>query len=761
MPRLWALKYINVLSRWAISGPVGVAGPSKNVRNRLQETCDNLFSYSMRANRFLFLVGTVAGLGLSGLPAVEPAPETPKRPVSTKYQDVTIEDPYQWLEEDNNPQVKSWSDAQNQRTRQYLDKLPDRAAIEKQLTEWYAKTSPSYSSVVSRPGILFAMKFQPPKQQQLLVTLASADDLKSEKVVLDPNALDAKGTTAIDWFVPSLDGKYVAVSLSKGGSEDGTLHFYETATGKALPDTIAHVQYPTAGGSAAWNGDGTGVYYTRFPRKGERPDSDLNFYQQIYFHKLGTPDTEDTYSIGKEFPRIAEITLEASRDGKYILATVANGDGGDFAHYLLGPDRTWKQITQFSDEIKIARLGRDDALYLISRAGAPRGKILRLPLGVPELKNAAEIVPAGEAVIERIVPSTDALYVGDLLGGPSQIRRFDLNGKSATIIPTPQISAVQEMLALEDGSLLFRDVSYTEPAAWFRCLNGKTEPAKTALRSTSPVSFADIEVRREFATSKDGTKIPLNIIFRKGMRCDGQNPTLLYGYGGYGISMSPNFDFTRRLWFDRGGVYVVANIRGGGEFGEEWHKAGNLTKKQNVFDDFAAAAEYLIKENYTRPEKLAIQGGSNGGLLMGAMITQHADLFRAVVSSVGIYDMLRVELAPNGAFNVTEFGTVKDPEQFKALYAYSPYHHVVDGTKYPSILMMTGVNDGRVAPYHSRKMTARLDEANKSENPVLLRTSSSAGHGIGTALRERIKQLADIYAFLFAQLGVTREMTKR
>src|SRR5438874_3642096 len=714
----------------------------------------------MRANRLLFVAGLVGGLALSDLPAADSAPETPKKPVSTTYQGVTVDDPYQWLEKDDEPEVKAWSDAQNQRTRQYLDKLPDRAAIEKQLTEWYAKTSPSYFSLVSRPGILFAMKFQPPKQQPLLVTLASADDLKSERVVLDPNVLDAKGTTAIDWFVPSLDGKRVAVSLSKGGSEDGTLRFYETATGKALPDTIAHVQYPTAGGSAAWNADGTGVYYTRFPRKGERPDADLNFYQHVYFHKIGTPDSEDTYSIGKDFPRIAEIALEAARDGKYVLATVANGDGGDFAHYLLAPDGTWKQITQFSDEIKIARLGRDNALYLVSRAGAPRGKILRLPLDVPELKNAAEIIAAGDAVIEHIAPGSDALFVGDLLGGPSQIRRFDLNGKNETAIPIPQISAVQEMLALEDGSLLLRDIIYTEPATGFNYPTQTTDPVKTALRSTSPVSFADIEVRREFATSKDGTKIPLNILYRKGMKRDGNNPTLLYAYGGYGISMSPSFDFTRRLWFDRGGVYVVANIRGGGEFGEEWHKAGNLTKKQNVFDDFAAADEYLIKEKYTRPEKLAIQGGSNGGLLMGAMITQHPDLFRAVVSSVGIYDMLRVELAPNGAFNVTEFGTVKDPEQFKALNAYSPYHHVVDGTKYPSVLMMTGANDGRVAPYHSRKMTARLLAANKSENRILLRTSSSAGHGTGTALSKRPKQLADTYAFLFAQLGITEELTK-
>src|SRR5438105_11484844 len=563
----------------------------------------------MKANRLLFLIGALTGLTLSSLPAVESTPQTAKKPVSNEYAGTMVDDPYQWLEKDDDPEVKAWSNAQNQRTRQYLDKLPDRASIERQLTEWYAKTSPSYFSLISRPGILFAMKFQPPKQQPLLVTLTSADDLQSEKVVLDPNVLDAKGTTAIDWFVPSLDGKHVAVSLSKGGSEDGTLYFYETATGKALPDTIAHVQYPTAGGSAAWNADGSGAYYTRFPRKGERPDADLNFYQQIYLHKLGTADTEDTYSLGKDFPRIAEIKLEAARDGKFILATVANGDGGDFAHYLLGPDGSWKQITRFADQIKAARLGRDNALYLLSRADAPRGKILRLPLDNSELANATVIVPPSNAVIQFMEPMASALYVGDLLGGPSQIRRFGLDGKNETLIPIPKISAVSEMESLEDNSLLFRDASYTEPAAWFKVASGKIEPVKTALVNTSPVSFADIEVTREFATSKGDTEVPLNIVRRKGTKPDGNNPTLLYGYGGYGISMTPNFDFTRRLWFDRGGVYVVANIRGGGEFGEDWHKAGNLTKKQNVFDDFAAAAEYLIKQKWTRPEKLALLGG--------------------------------------------------------------------------------------------------------------------------------------------------------
>src|SRR5256714_949970 len=277
----------------------------------------------MRIRLSLVSAGVVCTMALLNLSGAGPLPQTPKKPVTDEYQGVKVEDNYQWLEQDDDPAVKAWSDRQSRRTRQYLDKLPDRAAIEKQLTDWFAKTSPSYSGLISRPGILFALKFQPPKQQQMLVTLASAENLKSEKMVLDPNKLDPSGKTAIDWFAPSHDGKYVAMSISQGGSEDGMLHIYETSTGKALKDSIEHVQYPTAGGSAAWNADGTGIYYTRFPRKGDRPEADLNFYQQVYFHKIGTADSGDTYSIGKDFPRIAEIKLEASHDGKYILATVA------------------------------------------------------------------------------------------------------------------------------------------------------------------------------------------------------------------------------------------------------------------------------------------------------------------------------------------------------------------------------------------------------------------------------------------------------
>ena len=683
-------------------------------------------------------------------------PPTERKPVTDEYHGVKVVDEYRWLEEAGSPAVKAWTDAQNKHSRTWLDGRADRAGIAAKLTALYAKDTPSHSGLVARPGMLFALKFQPPKQQRLLVTLTSADELASEKVVLDPNEIAPRGQVAMDWFVPSPDGKLIAVCLSENGSEEGTLHFYRTDNGEHLPDRIARVQYPTGGGSAAWTRDSTGVFYTRYPHKGEKPEDDLNFYQQIYFHKLGAPATSDEYSAGRDFPRIAEIELETSEDGRLLLASVANGDGGEFAHYMreTRDGGAWRQITRHEDGVKEIVFSHDGAaLYLRSVKDAPRGKVLRLsPTG--RLADAVTVVPESDAVIEGITPTAQHLFISDLLGGPSRVRQFSLDGKDARVLPLPEASGVGGLMEA-GGRIVFRQTSFVAPATWMSYDPAEGSIKKTALFNTSPVDFSDIEAVREFAVSKDGTKVPVNILRRKGTKLDGSNPALLYAYGGYGHSMRPMFDFENRLWFDRGGIYVVANIRGGGEFGEEWHLAGNLTKKQNVFDDFAACAQHLTERGYTRPEKLAVEGGSNGGLLMGAFLTQHPGLARAVVAHVGLYDMLRVELDANGAFNVTEFGSVKDPAQFRALHAYSPYHSVKDGTKYPAVFLLAGETDGRVNPAHSRRMTARLQAATASENPILVRLSADSGHGMGTGLSEKIAQQADVFAFLFDQLGMS------
>ncbi len=560
----------------------------------------------------------------------------------------------------------------------------------------------------------------------------------------------------MDWFVPSPDGKMIAVCLSENGSEDGTLHFYRTDNGEHLPDRIARVQYPTGGGSAAWTPDGSAVFYTRYPHQGEKPEADLNFFQQIYYHKLGAPTSSDEYSAGRDFPRIAEIELHTSDDGRWLLASVANGDGGEFAHYVRETKNgaAWRQITRHEDGIKEVTFSHDGAnFYLRSVKDAPRGKVLRFAIE-DTLADAEVIVPEGDAVIESITTTARFLFVSDMIGGPSRIRQFDLHGKNEREVPLPAASGVGGLIVAGDH-ILFRQTSFVAPAAWMLYDPADASVKKTALFNTSPVDYSDIEAVREFAISKDGTKVPVNIMRRKGTKLDGSNPTLLYAYGGYGLCMRPVFNFEHRLWFDRGGIYVVANIRGGGEYGEEWHLAGNLTKKQNVFHDFAACAEHLIKQGYTRSDKLAVEGGSNGGLLMGAFLTQHPELARAVVAHVGLYDMLRVELDPNGAINVTEFGTVKDPAQFRALHAYSPFHNVRDGTAYPAVFFLAGETDGRVNPAHSRRMTARLQAATSSTNPILARFSSASGHGMGTALSEKIAQKADVLAFLFDQLGMS------
>jgi prolyl oligopeptidase len=688
-----------------------------------------------------------------GMGSAQDVPRAPKKPVTEEYHGVKVTEAYRWLEDLDDPAVRKWLEAENTYTRHYLDKIPSRGPIFARLKELYTR-GPRYSSVTARGGLLFAMKDQPPKNQPMLIVMRSADDPTSERVVIDPDAINPEVPTAIDWYAASLDGGLVAVSLSERGSEDGSVHVFEVSTGKQVPDVIPRAQYPTGGGDLAWNKDGTGFYYTRYPQGNERPETDLNFYQQVYFHKLGAPASQDTYVIGKEFPKIAEIALRTTDDGAYLLASVANGDGGEFAHYVMNPEGKWTQVTRFSDKIVAAVLGKDGNLYLLSRKDAPRGKILAVSLARPALAEAKTIVPASDAVIDFFQVSATRLYVVEVTGGPHQVRVLDLAGRAMGTIPTRPISAVGEIEPLPSGEVLYSNESYTEPAAYYRYDPVKGISAKTGLAVTGPADFNDTEVLREFATSKDGTKVPMSIVRRKGTNLDGQNPVLLNGYGGYGMTQAPGFEDWLRLWIEQGGIYVVANIRGGGEYGEEWHLAGNLTKKQNVFDDFVACAQYLIDARYTNLSRLAIEGTSNGGLLMGAVLTQHPELFRAVVSHVGVYDALRTELSDNGEFNVTEFGTVKEPEQFAALYAYSPYHHVKEGEKYPAVLMTGGDTDARVEPMQSRKMTARLQAATTSGLPVLLRTNPNAGHGIGTALEYQISDKADDLAFLFEELGM-------
>jgi len=687
------------------------------------------------------------------------APPTRVEDVVDTYHGTRVEDPYRWLENAADPAVREWTARQSQRTRAYLDGLLVRAKLRPRLEAYISESSPRYYSLKAAGGRIFALYFDPKRQQPMLRTLGPDLDPAKARTVLDPNVLDTTGGTAIDWFVPSPDGKLVAVSLSQGGSEDGTLHVLDAGTGARTGEVIPRVTYPTAGGDVTWAPDGRGFWYTRYPGE-ERPEADRHFYVQVYFHKLGDDPAKDPRVFGDGLPKVAEIQLDYYREAGALLVSVQDGDGGDFAHFVSRGDGRFVQVTGFKDGVDFAAFGPDRALYLVSEKDAPRRQILKLAPGVTELAKAAVIVPQGEDTIPIEFFDEDPLcfaggrmYVRYLAGGPSRLSAFVLDGKPAGDVPLPDVAAVDEIETLGDD-LLYSVETYLAPNRFYRLSGGRSAP--TALVVTSPVKFDDVEVVRTFAASRDGTRVPVNIIRRKGVRLDGSNPTLLYGYGGYGVSMTPRFlGGSRRVWFDAGGVYAIANIRGGGEYGEDWHQQGMLTRKQNVFEDFIAAAELLVNEKYTRPDRLAIQGGSNGGLLMGAVLTQRPELFRAVVAQVGIFDMLRVELDPNGEFNVTEFGTVKNPEQFRALYAYSPYQNVRDGVKYPAVFFSTGENDGRVNPLNSRKMAARLQAATTSGLPIFLVTTGAAGHGQGSPLKVQIDQMADYLAFLFDQLGMT------
>jgi prolyl oligopeptidase len=680
---------------------------------------------------------------MNDLPSVRAA----RIPVTDAFHGVEVTEDYRWLEDASSEETIAWTQAHQHRSRAYFNGIPWRPALRARVEQLKSEKS-SYGHLVSGGSTFFALKAQTPRQQPFLVALTDLDDLTAERVVVDPDVVDPSGETAIDFFVPSPNGAHVAVSLSEHGTEDGTLHVYDVESGKLVDEPIAHVNL--MGGSVAWRHDGSGFWYTRCA-------DPAGFRQQVWFRDLG--DTGDQLDFAGPFAdeRIAENYLSSSPDGRWVMDRVQKGDGGEWQVFLRsqGVDGSWWQVADITDRCTHAVAGTD-ALYLLSFRDAPHGKVLRLPLATGNtVAGAVEIVSPGATVIEDLAVTGDTVWVVDMDGGPQQVRAFDSSGGPLPPVEIPPISSVSSYFSrvstLGTDRIAWSCESFTQPATWWVAARGEA-PRPTALRMTTAVDLSGYEVTREFATSKDSTRVPLNVIAATATARDGTAPALLTAYGGYNISLVPRFNPDLLLWLEQGGIYVVANIRGGGEYGEQWHHAGRLAAKQNCFDDFIACADHLHNSGITSRERLAIMGGSNGGLLMGAVLTQRPDIARAVVAAVPVMDSLRAETTTNGTFNTTEYGSVEDPDLFRALLAYSPYHNVVDGTPYPAVLLTAGQNDTRVDAWHAKKMTARLQQATSSGRPVLLRLEST-GHLAG-ALNQVIDQTTDIHAFLFDQLGL-------
>ena len=667
---------------------------------------------------------------------------------------------YRWLEDARSEQTRSWTLAQDRRTRGYLESLPCYGAVRRRAAEVLTAAPVRYESVRQAGLAYFALKHQPPGQHSFLVLLSDLDDLSDERVLVDPGQIDGSGQVTIDWYEPSPDGSLVAVSVSSHGTRDGTVHVYQATSGERIGAAVPRTTAGTASGSLAWAGDCSGFWCTRYPSPGQHPDGDDDFYQEVWYHRLGGSLAGDRRELAGVFAdnRIAENFLSASPDGRWVMDRVQKGDGGEwqvFVRAQAGGD--WWLAADVGDKVAYAAFG-PGALYLLSRLDAPRGKVLRLPLQAgATAAHAAEVVPEADVTIEGSAVASPLAVTGRwlwLLGmdaGMSSLRLFSLRGRPAGPVEVPPGSAVDGLVRLDATEVAYATESFTEPRSWWRA-SGQSAPHRTALATQTPLNFSGFEVTQQFAASGDGTQVPVTLIVPRGIPRDGTAPALLTGYGGFGITLKPRFDPGWLPWLEQGGVLAVAHTRGGGEYGEDWHDAGRLAAKQNVFDDFAGCARFLVESHLTTSDRLAILGGSNGGLLMGAMLTQHPGLSRAVVAMVPVMDMLRHELDPNGTFNVTEYGTVNDPGLFQVLRAYSPYHNVKDGAVYPAVLLTAGEYDPLAKAYHAKKMAARLQAATSSGQPVLLRVES-AGHG-PNSLDQQISELADTYAFLFDRLSI-------
>ena len=684
-------------------------------------------------------------------------PEANVAIVMDDYHGQRIADPYRWLEDATATETQRFVADQNSYTRGVLESIPGRDELRRRVEQLLTigrVASPRIG------GKNYFYERRDGRQNQGVVYVREGRQGK-ERPLVDVNNLAPDGTIALDWWYPSEDGKYVAFGTSPNGSELSKLQVIETATGKLLPEEIER----TRAASVAWLHDSSGFYYTRYPSPGHVPAGEEMYHRHVFFHELRSGENASGARDPLIFPAEGETlapqhwpNVSVSNDGAWLLVDVSEGWTKTelYLKSLSAPESKFQRLTTGKDFLYHGEI-LDSQLYITTNEDAPRFRVFRASCAAPERANWKEIIPESDAVIEgRAVIIGRKLFVHSIRNASSQLSLFDLKGHAVAQVAMPALGSIFDLGGNWNSvSGFFGFVSYAVPPTVYEVsLNGQTTEWA---RVKSGIDAGRYQVEQLWFNSKDGTRVPMFAVSKKGLVKNGHNPTLLSGYGGFNVGRTPFFNRNvMLLLLEQGGVYVDVQLRGGNEFGEDWHRNGMLERKQNVFDDFIAAAEHLIAEKYTGAEHLAIQGGSNGGLLMGAALTQRPDLFRAVVCQVPLLDMLRYQNFQIARLWIPEYGSSDDPGQFEYLRAYSPYHHVKEGATYPAVLFMTAESDTRVDPMHAVKMAALLQAvaANSPERPILLRVDSKAGHGVGKPVAKLVEDAVDVWSFLFWQLGI-------
>jgi prolyl oligopeptidase len=698
---------------------------------------------------FFLLIATVLGEDHASNGTATGPPIAPQKPVVDTVQNHRIVDPYRWIEDASSPETQKWVSEELAYTRGLLDPLPGREQLHKRLSELMSigtLTTPQLGG----PYYFYTKREGTQNQPALLVREGVHG---ADRVLLDVNQLAADGTVALDWWAPSEDGEYVAYGTSASGSEMSTLRIIETATGKTLPDSIER----TRAAAIAWKLDNSGFFYTGYPKKGEVPEGEEVYHRHVFYHALGSDPASDPLVFGKDLGAADWPNVDLSNDGRWLLISVEQGwTKSDLYVQDLRSKNAPVLITEGKNFLYSGQI-YNGKIFITTNEDAPRYRMLVADASAPARANWKEIIPQSDAILQGAAIVNGMLLAQYEKNASSQLKFFDTQGSALGDVRLPQIGNVSGIGGKWNRKeVFFGFQSFTVPDSVYQIDLSSRGTALWGKVEASGIDPAKYEVKQLWFNSKDGTRIPMFVFHKKGLGLNGKNPTLLTGYGGFNVSLTPDFRGARFAWLEHGGVFVIANLRGGAEFGEDWHRAGMLDKKQNVFDDFAAAAEFLIAQKYTDRDHLAIQGGSNGGLLMGAALTQRPDLFRAVVCQVPLLDMLRYQNFQIAKLWIPEYGSSEDPKQFDWLYAYSPYHHVKEGAEYPAILFMTADTDTRVDPMHAKKMAALMqaEAANgkSRERPILLRVDTKAGHGAGKPIAKQIDDYVDIYSFLFWQL---------